>query len=458
MANEEHGCSVRASSTLASVAASIKPSLLRMAQPASGGERPPAGPQSWAMRRAGASPRPDPRRRGRAGRRRAGLTALALTAVAAGLAAGACGDAGPVTTRDAPRVQRPRDAVRVPRQPKPVRFRVSVSGDLLIHAPIWERALALGGGNRYDFGAELDELKPYVAQADLGICHVETPMTPAPPTSYPIFNTPPALAEGIEATGWDVCDTASNHSLDQGQTGIDETLKALDRAHVGHTGSFSSPAAQRRPLILGVDGVKVAFLAYTTDTNGIPAPHPWSVNIASPARVLADAKRARKRGAEAVIVNLHWGGGIVPEYQQRPSSGQLALARKLIASPLITAIVGQGPHAVQPIQHIDDKFVVFSEGNLISNQSPDAGLPPSSQDGMIVQLHCVARGRHVRVRKVSYVPVFVDHPDYEVLPIGDALTRGEGDATLLRASYARTLSVVGKGRHIKPVPPKPPAG
>ena len=76
-----------------------------------------------------------------------------------------------------------------------------------------------------------------------------------------------------------------------------------------------------------------------------------------------------------MIVNLHWGGEILPEYQQEPSSGQLALVKKLTASPLITAIVGQGPHAVQPIERINDKFVVFSEGNLISNQSPDAGLP-----------------------------------------------------------------------------------
>ena len=65
-------------------------------------------------------------------------------------------------------------------------------------------------------------------------------MTPAPPTSYPIFNTPPALAQGIKATGWDVCDTASNHSLDQGQSGIDDTGKALDSNGIAHTGSFPS--------------------------------------------------------------------------------------------------------------------------------------------------------------------------------------------------------------------------
>jgi hypothetical protein len=352
----------------------------------------------------------------------------------------------------------PNEHVRARHQHPPVHFTVSASGDLLIHAPVWERALALGGGSDYDFAAELNEVRPYVAQADLGICHVETPMTPAPPRSYPIFNTPPALARGIAATGWDVCDTASNHSLDQGQTGIDDTGKALDGSGVRHTGSFASPAARRKPVIVGVRGVKVAFLAYTTDTNGIPPPSPWSVNLASAGRVLADARRAHDMGADAVLVNLHWGGEIVPEYQQQPSSGQLALVRRLLASPLITAIVGQGPHAVQPIQRIGRKFAVFSEGNLISNQGPAAGLPAVSQEGMVVLLDCVARRGKVHVRGVRYVPVFVSHPDYEVLPVGAALRRGEGDPTLLRASYERTVAVIGRSERIEPIPAKLPKG
>jgi hypothetical protein len=380
----------------------------------------------------------------------AALVIVAVLALAVGLAVG--GNSGGGESLSAKQV------VRIQREEQPVHFTVSASGDLLIHTAVWERALALGGGSHYDFGAELKELRPYVADASLGICHVETPMTPATPTSYPIFNTPPALAQGIKATGWDVCDTASNHSLDQGQTGIDDTGKALDDNGIKHTGSFTSEKAQHRITMGDVEGVKVAFLAYTTDTNGIPLPHAWSVNIASADRILDAAKKAHKMGAEAVIVNVHWGGEIVPEYQPEPSSGQLALAKKLTDSRFVTAVVGQGPHAVQPIERINDKFVVFSEGNLISNQSPLAGLPASSQDGMVVVLHCVTDGKGTRVTGVRYVPVFVSQPDYTVLPVGPALESGQGDATLLSDSYQRTVSVVGKSKRIEPIPKKLPGG
>jgi hypothetical protein len=382
-------------------------------------------------------------------RRRFGVVvALATAALVAGVVVGAnVGGGGTLTARQ---------AVKQQREAQPVHFTVSVSGDLLIHTAVWERALALGGGSHYDFAPELAELQPYIADASLGICHVETPMTPAPPTSYPIFNTPPALAQGIKDTGWDACDTASNHSLDQGQSGIDDTGKALDTAGIAHTGSFPSAKAQRQITMLKVKGVKVAFLAYTTDTNGIPLPDPWSVNIASADRILEAAKRAHEMGAEAVIVNVHWGGLIVPEYQSEPSSGQLALVKKLTASRFITAVVGQGPHAVQPIENINDKFVVFSEGNLLSNQSPAAGLPASSQDGLVAILHCVTDEHGTRVTEVRYVPVFVSQPDYTVLPVGPALEKGQGDSTLLRDSYERTVSVVGESQHIRPIPPKLP--
>ena len=150
--------------------------------------------------------------------------------VAAVLLAG-CGGAGGNLTSSDHRPQ-PTSGLAIkkvaPSRP-PVKLTVEVNGDLLIHSPVWERALRYGHG-QYDFSPMLREIAPYIKRADLAICHVETPMTPRPPTGYPVFNTPPALATAIKRTGWRICDTASNHSLDEGQYGIDQTGLALDRA------------------------------------------------------------------------------------------------------------------------------------------------------------------------------------------------------------------------------------
>lgn len=328
----------------------------------------------------------------------------------------------------------------------PVKLTVAASGDLLIHEPIWERALSDGGGRRYDFRRMLRFVRPVVGRADLALCHAETPMSRRRPSGYPVFNTPRSLAKAVEWAGYDVCSTASNHSVDQGQRGIDSTVAALNRAGVAHTGSFRSRRAQRRSTILTAKGVRVAFLSYTEMTNGIPLPHRWSVNIARARRIVAAARRARRRGAQAVVVNIHWGN----EYQARPSRFQRRLAGRLTATRAVTAVVGQHAHVVQPISRVNGRLVVFGEGNLLSNQTA-ACCPAATQDGLIALLRITVDGARARLSGVDYVPTWVRRPDYAVLPVGVALRRKLAPASVLRASRRRTVSVAGRARGVRPV-------
>jgi len=405
-------------------------------------------------RRAAAGPRPRSRRVVYRRRRVAAVGVLAVVILLAVLVIRGADSGAPNLT--------PAQEKQIARAENPVHFTMSFGGDILIHSYLWERALANGGGSNYDFAPMFAELAPFVAEADVGVCHVETPMTSSPPTSYPIFNTPTDLAAGIKASGWDACDTASNHSLDQYQSGVEQTGAALDRAGVAHTGSFPSAAARSRPLILDANGIKVGYLAYTDFTNGIPLPHPWSVNFVDyqqgtapkAQRILADARRDRRAGAEAVIVTMQWGD----ENSTTPNDSQVALAKALTASPLITAIVGQGPHVVQPIERINDKLVVFSEGNLVSNQSAAAGLPAETQYGLIAILHGVADGRGVRIERVTYVPTWVRLTDYVVLPVGIGLRKDPANASAMRAAYDTVVSIAGRAKDIQPVPKQLPPG
>ena len=177
------------------------------------------------------------------------LAALAGV-LAAALSAAACDDD---PRRRAPQARRPRPR-RLAGSGRPrsrgraaVRLTVAVSGDLLPHLPVVARARALAGGSGYDFAPLLRGLRPLLRRADLALCHVETPLVPGPPRGYPLFRTPPALARAIRITGWDACSTASNHTVDAGQAGVESTIRALDRARVRHTGSYASPRARRRP-------------------------------------------------------------------------------------------------------------------------------------------------------------------------------------------------------------------
>ncbi len=341
----------------------------------------------------------------------------------------------------------------VDRRPGSARFTVSVSGDLLMHQPVLDRALANGGGDHYDFEPFFNRVEPYVRGVDVALCHLETPLGPGEPTTYPIFNTPPALARSVARSGWDGCSTASNHSVDQGLGGIRTTAQALDRADLEHTGSFGSRGDSRDPTLIRVrKGLKLGLVSYTDATNGLAVPEPWAVNVFSlPAterarrEIVHDARRARRAGADAVIVNLHWGA----EYARRPSAAQVRLARALTESNAVAAVVGQGPHVVNPIERLNGKFVVFSEGNLVSNQSAASGQPAATQDGIVALLRFAVHGNRVSVERLRYVPTWVRPGDYVVLPASPAEDRSHAGA--LRASRNRTIGVVGRGRGFGPV-------
>lgn len=284
---------------------------------------------------------------------------------------------------------------------------VAVSGDILVHEPIWERARANGGG-AYDFRPMFRFLRPVLRDADLALCHAETPLTHQAPAGYPVFSTPVALADAIAWAGFDVCNTASNHSVDQGQAGINSTIAAFRRAGVRPTGTARSARGARRVTMLEARGRRVAFLAYTEHTNGIPVPHAWSVNLARAEAIKADARRARRAGADVVIVNLHWGDEFVVE----PSAFQRRLAARLTRGEAISAIVGEHAHIVQPVERVNGELVVFGMGNLLSNQTA-ACCPAASQNGLVAILRFDRDNVLTRVRKVH---TRVRIGDYMVIP------------------------------------------
>jgi poly-gamma-glutamate capsule biosynthesis protein CapA/YwtB (metallophosphatase superfamily) len=323
-------------------------------------------------------------------------------------------------------------------------FTLVATGDLLIHGPVAAHALRDGDGKRYDFRPMLAKVRPLVQGADLAICHIETPLSATDKgiSGYPVFNTPHELADAVAWAGYDGCSTASNHSVDRGVAGVKDTLNALDKDHVAHAGTARNAAEATHIELHKVAGAVVAHLSYTYGTNGIPVPKgaPWAVNIISVKRILADAHRARAAGATFVVVSLHWG----QEYQVAPTSLQQAQARQLLASPDVDLILGDHVHVQQPVARIGGKYVVYGMGNLLSNQSPRAGLKPQTEDGGIVSVHVTEKGGRWVADRVTITATYCQIGPYTVWPVTQALKDTSTPAALrtqLRASLARTKAI-----------------
>lgn len=252
--------------------------------------------------------------------------------------------------------------------PAPRSVTIVGTGDILIHNTLWTQAQADGADRGMDFSHELAGVRQRVRAADFAICHLETTLAPAggPYGSYPVFATPPQIVDAIKKTGYDACSTVSNHTLDQGFAGVRRTLDDLDAARIGHAGTARTRAESQEIALYSVKGVSLAHVAYTYGFNGYarPAGQKWCCKVIDSARIISDARSAREQGAEIVIVSLHAGDENVaaPNHQQREVVADLA------QSGQVDLVLGAHVHVVQPVQKVEQMWVVYGMGNLVSGQ------------------------------------------------------------------------------------------
>ncbi|MFF5932505.1 CapA family protein [Streptomyces sp. NPDC012508] len=378
-----------------------------------------------------------------------GAAALAVVLLAA--AAGCAGGADAPSARPDP---------GIPTVPSPVGggasartgFTLVASGDVLPHDSIIRRAAADAKGRGYDFRPMFSAVKSVVSGADLAICHMETVYGPegGPYTGYPAFTSPPEIAPALKSTGYDSCSTASNHTLDDGAAGLARTLDALDKAGVRHAGSARTAEEAARPTLLKAGDATVAQLAYTYDTNGYPLPagQPWAVNLIDEEKIVADARAARKAGADVVVVSIHWG----TEWQTAPDERQLTLGRSLTSSksagrPDIDLILGTHAHVPQAYEKVNGTWVVYGMGDQIAGDmvNHQGAFDPRGNQGTLARFAFTpptATGARWEVARAEFLPQWFDTGRGRVVNLNAAIKEGE-PLTAVRDSIRDV--VLGRG-------------
>ena len=246
-----------------------------------------------------------------------------------------------------------------------------MTGDLLFHRSLWEPFAIQPNeaGQMFDFVPLLDGQQRYLDRTDLAICQFETPAAPTggPYSGFPLFSTPPELAAAVKAIGYDVCTTASNHTVDQGTDGLLRTLDVLEAAGIEHTGSYREAGERDVPLIVEANGVKIGIITSTFSLNGLAAEYDWQVDFPlEPERAIAKAQAAREAGAEIVLGVQHAG----TEYATMPDEQQTSNARMLADSGEFDFIYNHHTHSVQPMELYNDTWILYGLGNTISESAP----------------------------------------------------------------------------------------
>ena len=262
--------------------------------------------------------------------------------------------------------------VIVPREYKASIFMV---GDALIHSSVYMDARVNGG---YDFKPQIEKIKPIASKYDLVYYNQETVLggSELGLSNYPMFNSPYEVGDAFIDAGFNLVSLATNHTMDKGERGVTNSVNYWNKHKdkVVTSGQWLSNEEREKSIstIYEKNGIKYAFISYTTWTNGLETPRgkEYLNNVYSEEKAKADIAKVKDK-ADIIIVAMHWG----TEYSLGVDWQQTKIAN-FLASQGVGLIIGAHPHVVEPVEYINDgkTFVIYSLGNLISDQEGNERL------------------------------------------------------------------------------------
>jgi poly-gamma-glutamate synthesis protein (capsule biosynthesis protein) len=314
-----------------------------------------------------------------------------------------------------------------------------------------------------------DLVRARLREADLAFCQLEACLTRRGvrlPQARHAVRGDPAIAPALEDAGFTVVSFAGNHCMDWGADAFHDTLEHLRAQGLAVVGAGANIAEARRPAIVERNGVRVAFLAYSSilpmaywaeesrpgcapmraftvhepiehDQPGTPARiHTFAHR--DDLRALAADVRKAKADADFVAVSLHWGIHFVPavlaDYQADVAHAAIDAGADVILGHHAHILKGVEIYKGRPIIYslcnfaVDlrmDKAHAESKGfKEIQALSPDwvpdfdslYNFPPAARMSMIARLAISPGGEAA----FALLPVYINsNAQPEIVEAGD---------------------------------------
>ena len=206
-------------------------------------------------------------------------------------------------------------------------------------------------------------------QADLTIGNLECPISTqgTPEGKKYTFCAPLAAGQSLAYAGFDLVSLANNHTLDYGESALQETMDTLAENGILWAGAGMDADSAYQPVFIEINGLRLAFLAFmdiplTEDFDYLS----WEAGDNQPgvawahADKISECVRQAKVEADIVIVLVHNGYEIV----QKVSSEQQEVAHLAIDSGA-SLVIGSHPHVLQRIEEYNGSLIVYSMGNFV---------------------------------------------------------------------------------------------
>lgn len=265
--------------------------------------------------------------------------------------------------------------LRIQRDPI-TKIHIRAAGDLNITNAVVQSGLAASG---YDFTRAFQDVAPLLTEADCTVLNLEGSVCGEPYGSENA-SAPASLLTALRASGVDLVQMANSYSINNGLIGLSATLNALRNAGLEPVGAYGSQSefhSAKGYTICNIQGIKVAFVAFTKGLGGmgLPSGSEDVVNLlykdydstyksVDEERITAILKNVASEKPDVTVALLHWGS----EGNDEISKTQTSIVN-LMKKKGVDVIIGTHPHLVHKIDFDEGAgtLVAYSLGDFYGN-------------------------------------------------------------------------------------------
>lgn len=297
------------------------------------------------------------------------------------------------------------------------KIHIRAVGDLNITNASVDAGLAVTG---YDYTRAFMDVAAELANADVTVMNIEGSFCGEPYGSE-TASAPTELITYLKSAGVDLVQMANSYSVYNGLIGLNSTLTNIRSAGIEPLGAYANTSDFNKTggyTICDVQGIKVAFVAFTKGVGGMgmPAGSEECVNLLY-TDYDKDYKQINRKGITSIlskvaaekpdltVAMLHWGS----ENNDQISKTQTQIL-ELMQKNGVDVILGTHPHLVQQIE-LNEKtgtLVAYSLGDFFG----DAKLGGSNYSIILdIEVTKDADLKTTKVTNYSYIPIYTVKED-----------------------------------------------
>jgi poly-gamma-glutamate synthesis protein (capsule biosynthesis protein) len=227
-------------------------------------------------------------------------------------------------------------------------------------------------------------------------------MNPAPRISGPRLLAHKNSLEAIRKWSPGFVTLATNHILDAGEGGLNNTIESLKRSGFQTVGAGQTKEEINQPLLWETGEGRLALFNWVfpethPDWMAVPGPNCWP-GLKTAGRLIEESRKI----AHWVVILVHWSDELFP--YPRPEDRIMGRQLAQLAADLV---VGHHPHVVRGVEVFGDCPIFYSIGNFYFSKisDPRSGITvrqaPRNRESLGVRIS-LRRGEKAEYQTLSF--------------------------------------------------------